>query len=247
MDKVLLGGWGHSHLDPGIYAYDTWWETGLRSGAILWRPKNEVEEVYARGEAFHGHDASPYPYNMFDKLSIPPLSRAFEGGFDYYPFLLYSQVIMDVASYNYLQDTTSVLSKLPRWSSPKTAEILQELRQNKVLVLEDYGAQLDRVEVTQSLNGALQDDIADRNVLDACKSSMKLWQSYLSKIAERDDERSRRIRDRIIPRLEMAQEAISRDSAYALPDIGTYLYECLGDVNSTLFLAQVNDMPVYDW
>jgi hypothetical protein len=76
MDKVLLGGWGHSHLDPGIYAYDFWWETGLRAGAIFWRPKSEIEKIYAQGQAFAHH---PYPSNVFDKLSIPPLSKAFEG------------------------------------------------------------------------------------------------------------------------------------------------------------------------
>ena len=50
--KVLLGGWGHSHLDPGIYAYDFWWETGLRAGAIFWRPKSEIEKIYSAGKTF---------------------------------------------------------------------------------------------------------------------------------------------------------------------------------------------------
>ena len=95
MDKVLLGGWGHSHLNPGIYAYDFWWETGLRSGAIYWRPKSDIEQIYATGQTF---SETPYPHNVFDEFSIPPHSRAFEGGFDFYPFLLYQKVVMDVAS-----------------------------------------------------------------------------------------------------------------------------------------------------
>jgi hypothetical protein len=154
---------------------------------------------------------------------------------------------MDVGSYNYIQDATSSLSKLPRLFSASTADILQELRENKVLVLEDYGARLAHTEVTESLSRVLQADISDKRVLKACMSSMKLWQGYLSTIAELGDYRSQRITDEIIPRLKLAEQAISEDSAYALPDIGTYLYECLGDINSTLFVAQMHDLPLYDW
>ena len=115
------------------------------------------------------------------------------------------------------------------------------------MVLEDYSVQLERTEVSELLSNFLQNDIADKNVLSACMTSMKLWQSYLMNIAEVDEERAKRIKNKIIPRLEDAQQAIHEGYAHAIPDIGTYLYECLGDVDSTLFLAQTHDLPIYDW
>lgn len=244
MDKVLLGGWGHSHLDPSIYIYDFHWETGFRAGALYWRPKNKVEEIFALGQSFSN---TPYPYNIFERFSIPPLSRAFEGGFDFYPFLLYKEVVMDTASYQYILDASQPSSELPRWFSPNIAEILEKLRENGILILENYSSHFEQPDVSFSLSQHLQKDIADRQILSACLASMELWQSYLLEVSQTDEKRADRIRTVMIPRLEKAQEAIQDDYAHAVPDIGIYLYECLGDVNSTLFLAQVQDLPIYDW
>lgn len=246
MDKVLLGGWGHSRLDPGIYLYDFWWETGLRAGVLHWRPRNHVERIYMQGQAF---GRTPYPGNRFGELrvSIPPLSRMSEGGFDYYPFLLYHQVVMDAASYSYILDTTNSLSTLPRWSSIRAARILEDLRQNGVLVIEDYAAALSDTSASREISQALQDDIADSRVLDSCLSSMRLWASYLAEVAQFDSDRAPRIFENVLPRLRNAQEAIQAGRAHTVPDIGAYLYECLGDINSTMFLARAYDLPIYDW
>ncbi len=238
MSRVLLGGWGHSHLDPGIYAYDYWWETGLRAGTRYWRSKRDVEQIFPEGN---------YPYNIFDKFSIPPHSRAFEGGFDYYPFLLYDEVVMDVSSYNYILNAPLSSSHFPCWFSPNTVQILEELRANNIIILEDYSSQLRQPEVSKLLSQLLQEDMMDTGILLACIDSMSLWQNYLLESSGINGFRSAHIRTNIIPRLEKAQQAIKGGYTHAIPDIGTYLYECLGDINSTLFLAQMYDIPIYDW
>lgn len=234
MQKVFLGSWGHARLDPSI-------RLSRSSKEENWRWYPDYNDGAKAGELF-GEDEE----KALTKFSIPPLTRAFSGGFDYYPFLLYDKVVMDKMGYEMMIESQDPSSPIAHWVTPDTSKILEELKGHGIIQIEDYSTQLKRLNIPAVLNNLLIEDIEDEAVLSACLSSMQLWKSYLEEILRIDPSRSMQI-TRTISRIVEAIKAIKNKHAYTVPDIAVYLYECLGDINATLLLAQVHQIPIYDW